>query len=257
MMDAEILRAMFFRSFLLQSCWSFAGRQNLGFLFALEPLLRRLYPERDEFSRAAMRHLACFNTQPYMSGFALGVVGRMERERAALKPGEREAQDKKIDRMKASLSAALAAMGDSFFWGTLRPACAAATLLVWLVLWTARAPHPIFWGLLFYLASYNAVALWARRTGLARGFAAGAEVVEELERMNWRAKTRAVRRGGLAALAFVIAAAWLVAPWGGAAGWRSAAVFSAAFFLRGRGWTAAKTYAWALALGTAGALAAA
>src|ERR687886_2714555 len=38
--------------------------QALGFAYAMEPVLRRLYPEKDEYAAALQRHLVFFNTSP-------------------------------------------------------------------------------------------------------------------------------------------------------------------------------------------------
>ena len=255
-METAVFRSVFWRSFFIQSCWSFEGRQNLGFLMALDPVLKKIYPDKKEYRAAAIRHLSCFNTQPYVSGCVLGVTAGMEVQRAQLPEGERKEFENKIVSMKTSLSTALAAVGDVFFWGSLRPAAAACTVLLWLVLWTLRAPHPIFLGALFYVAVFNAPALWVRWKGLLGGFRRRETLVEDLAALCWTKRARMIRRIGLAAAIIVLAASILVPPWGGSFGAEPAALFATAFALRRFGGvTPTRTYAGAVVLGALGAAA--
>ena len=59
-----------FRSFFLQCSWNLERMQNLGFLYSLMPVLKKLYPREQDLREAQARHLELFNSQPYMvSGF--------------------------------------------------------------------------------------------------------------------------------------------------------------------------------------------
>jgi mannose/fructose/N-acetylgalactosamine-specific phosphotransferase system component IID len=253
--DLSIQKSIFWRSLLLQACWSFEGRQNLGFLMALEPMLKHIYPDQEEYRAAAIRHMGCFNTQPYAAGCVLGVTAGMESQRAQMPEAERKAYEKKIQSMKTSLSTAVAAVGDTFFWGSLKPACAAWTILIWLVLWLANAPHPIFLGALFYFSAYNAPALWARWKGIEAGYRRRADLVADLGALNWQKRARWIRRAGWAAAVIILISSILVPPWGGVFGVEPVAVFVAAFVMRRFGITPAKAYACAVMAGAVGAMA--
>jgi mannose/fructose/N-acetylgalactosamine-specific phosphotransferase system component IID len=50
----------FFTSF--EVSWNYERMQALGYAYAMEPVLRRLYPEKAAYSAALQRHLAFFNT---------------------------------------------------------------------------------------------------------------------------------------------------------------------------------------------------
>ncbi|MBK8575838.1 MAG: PTS system mannose/fructose/sorbose family transporter subunit IID [Elusimicrobia bacterium] len=39
---------IFFRSFLIQGLWTVQRAQNLGYLYSLWPVFRRLYPKRED-----------------------------------------------------------------------------------------------------------------------------------------------------------------------------------------------------------------
>jgi len=119
---------------LVQAWWNFEGMQNLGFLFGIAPTLRRIYPDRDDFRAAAYRHLGYFNTNPYLSGYVMGIIAGLEEERSELPESGCAAAEKKIATVKKMLGSSVAAMGDIFFWGSLRPTCAATGLFLWITL---------------------------------------------------------------------------------------------------------------------------
>lgn len=52
----------FFFSF--EISWNYERMQALGYAYAMEPILRRLYPAKDEYAVALQRHLVFFNTSP-------------------------------------------------------------------------------------------------------------------------------------------------------------------------------------------------
>ena len=114
-----MLVSMFLRSFFIQAGWNYERFQNLGFAFCLEPALRRIYPDPARFKAALLRHLAIFNTQPYMASFVLGNIARMEQE-ASASPSP-EAALKNMPGVKQALASSFASIGDRIFWGRLKP----------------------------------------------------------------------------------------------------------------------------------------
>jgi hypothetical protein len=44
---------IFFRSFMIQGLWTVQRAQNLGYIYSLWPVFRRLHPRREERARAA------------------------------------------------------------------------------------------------------------------------------------------------------------------------------------------------------------
>lgn len=248
--------ALFWRSMLIQAGWNFEGMQNLGFLYAMEPGLARVHRDPESLKRAQMRHLGFFNTQPYMAGFALGACLGLEEDVARATADADEASAvQRVERMKRALGSALAALGDPFYWGTLRPATAAWTLVAWAGLWTLGAPAPVAFGTALGLAAFNAPALWTRWVGPRLGYERGEALPAELKRLGWPEKAALVRRLGLLGAAVVAAAALTVPPFGGTPSWWNAAAVAAAFGLRVRGYASLGVYS-ALALAS-GVLAAA
>lgn len=142
--------------------------QGTGFAFALLPVLERLYPERGELGRAIRRHLAYFATHPLLAGYVLGATARWEERRAAGDP----VSDEAIDTWKRALASPLAAMGDPFFWVTLRPLAGLVGVLA-----IALIPAPVLgpdWRVLLCplltLLTYNAFALPFRVVGTHVGY---------------------------------------------------------------------------------------
>jgi len=71
----------FFWSF--QISWNYERMQALGFAYAMEPVLRRLYPDKKEYGEGLRRHLTFFNTSPIIGGpLILGSAVAMEEARA-------------------------------------------------------------------------------------------------------------------------------------------------------------------------------
>ncbi|HET7319155.1 MAG TPA: PTS system mannose/fructose/sorbose family transporter subunit IID [Nitrospirota bacterium] len=158
------LFAVFRRALLIQAAWSFDRMQTLGFAYAIEPALRKVYPDRAEYAERLKVHLEYFNTQPYLASFIMGAAVRLEEERAT---GRTEAPD--VSRLKAALMAPLGALGDSLFWGALKPLAAAAAAAV---LMTGS-----WWAPFLFLAIFNLWHLGLRMGMLFWGYASGGDAV--------------------------------------------------------------------------------
>jgi len=175
----DLVRVML-RSFLLQAVWNPERQQGAGFAFALRPILRRLVGREGE-AAALARHVGYFNTHPAFASYALGAVGRMEADRAHGAEIPAEA----VDRAKATLGPALAALGDSLMWSTLRPVSAALGV-TWVL---AGSPY----GPLLFLLLYNAIHLYVRARGVVVGWQRGLGFWEESMRRRLRRLSIALR----------------------------------------------------------------
>lgn len=163
---SRVLRKVWLRQFLLQGCWNYEGMQNVGFAYCMLPALRERYGESPEdLLRALKRHLEFFNTHPAMAGVILGASVRLE-ERVA----SGEIDPRTVGTFKVGLMGSLGAIGDSFFWGALKPMASVAGVILSLV-------HPLL-GIGALLLLYNLSHLAVRY----RGFAAGARGEESAVR---------------------------------------------------------------------------
>ena len=163
---------VFWRSLFLQAAWNPKGMQNLGFAYALYPALEKLYPDPHALARATERHLSCFNCHPY---FAATIVGGALHHEEKIARGEEPAEA--VNAFKRSLMGPLAALGDGFFWLSLRPACGALSALLALTLLTLGHLGLAMASVLVYLVTYNAVHGVMRARFFLAGYRLGDAVV--------------------------------------------------------------------------------
>jgi PTS system mannose-specific IID component len=173
----RVRRRVWLRQFLIQGCWNFEGMQNLGFAYSILPALRDRYGGRpEEFSRALKRHLEFFNTHPAMAAVILGATIRLE-ERVA----GGEADPRAIGTFKVGLMGSLGAIGDSYFWGALKPMASVAGAILAFV-------HPLL-GIATLLFLYNAAHLALRYRGFAAGLGGEESAVRFLKGAGFAGKT--------------------------------------------------------------------
>jgi len=187
------LFGVFMRSLLIQASWSFERMQSLGFAYAVEPVLKKLYPDRAEYESRLKLHLDYFNTQPYLASFILGAVVRMEQDRAAGEKLESDAHG-----LKASLMAPLGALGDSFFWGSLKPfAVVIAAGLVIAGSW---------WAPILFLAIYNIWHIALRAGSLMRGFKSGGDIIDLMASYRFTSRARQLKMISLSVVGGILGA---------------------------------------------------
>lgn len=185
------LVSVFLRSFFLQASWNRRGMQNLGFAYAIEPALRKLYPDKGSREEALRRHLGFFNCHPYMAAAILGgAIHHEERVAAGLEPPDGPL------RYKQTLQGPLAAIGDGFFWTALRPFFGALGVVGVLCLGL-----PAVWVIALL---YNTVHLTLRISLFRAGYRRGDALVPLIARLALpvaadRLRTAAAALAGVAA----------------------------------------------------------
>lgn len=110
------LNRIFLRSFQMEFSWNYERQMNLAYVYALIPLLKKLYTKKEDLAAALKRHLVFFNTTPHIVTLLLSISAAMEEKNA----NEKDFDASSIDNIKTSLMGPIAGIGDSFFWGTLR-----------------------------------------------------------------------------------------------------------------------------------------
>lgn len=160
------------RGLLIQASWSFEWMQSLGFAYAIEPVLRKLYPEQAEYASRLRLHTDYFNTQPYLASFILGAAVKIEQDRAT---GRNRTVD--VQALKASLMAPLGALGDSFFWGSLKPFAAVVS--------AALLMTGSWWASFLFLALYNIWHIGLRAGVLFLGYRTGGDAVGLMARYRF------------------------------------------------------------------------
>lgn len=191
----SVLRKMFLRSFLLQGSWNFERMQSLGFAYAMLPFLRSVCKDEGRRRELLARHVGYFNTQPYLASFALGATARLEEE---VEAGRARPED--VERLKAALMGPLGAIGDSLFWGGVKPAAAVIAVVLFLsgILWAPAA----------FLVLYNIPHLFARWAALRDGYEHGVKVVQVMAQYQLQRKVYHLKAISLATAGMVPVMAW-------------------------------------------------
>ncbi len=171
---------VFFSSFFIQASWSFEKMQGLGFAAAISPAMKDVFNGGRSSIPAIRRHLAYYNAHPSMASPILGAAIRLEEKgRDAECPVDAGA------RLKGMLMGPYGAIGDSFFWGSVRPLASCLGVLC-AMLWG-------LWCIPVFLVFYNAFHLWMRWDGLMKGYMLGEGVVGyviSLELPKWSIRLR-------------------------------------------------------------------
>ncbi|MEK7689377.1 MAG: PTS system mannose/fructose/sorbose family transporter subunit IID [Deltaproteobacteria bacterium] len=184
---------VFLNSFLIQSAWSFEKMQGLGFASAIAPAIKDIYKDRDQASAALKRHMVFYNAHPYMASPILGAVIGMEED---VKDGKLDAGN--ITSFKESLIGPYGAIGDTFFWGSVRPMASVLGVLSALI-WG-------LWGPLVFLVVYNLFHIWMRWFGLHKGYKLGEDVVEYIKTLGLPEQALRIRIIATGLLGIMVAA---------------------------------------------------
>ena len=171
-MTKEVFKKTFWRTFPLQACFCYERMQNVGFAYQMVPALKKLYPDKEEASKALKRHLAIFNTTPCVVPFITGASIAMEEKFKKARENGEEGDEESINAVKTALMGPLAGIGDSFFWGTLRIIAAGIGA-------SLAAQGSILGAVLFFLM-YNIPQLFVRYQGLKLGYKSGVSFLENM-----------------------------------------------------------------------------
>jgi mannose/fructose/N-acetylgalactosamine-specific phosphotransferase system component IID len=181
----DLLR-LYVRSFFAQTGWTYDRMLAFGFAWILSPLAKKLCPSTEEQREFMKRHLVSFNANPYLVGYAVGAVIKLEEEKT---PPEQ------IKRFKMALRGPLGALGDNLIWQNFRP----ALLILGLIL----AERFGIYGALTIFLIFNLFQMYVRARGIMKGYALGGEVSSDLTGGHLQSMTQWSGRVGAACLGFV------------------------------------------------------
>ena len=184
---------VFLRSLLIHSSFNFWRMQNLGFAYAMLPLIRRKGLNRKDVSGFLVRHLEGFNTHPYLSGPVIGSIARLEETTEGGQAGPI------CSEVKNTLMGPYAAIGDTFFWGAWRPFSAILAVLL--------AREGFILAPVFFLIVYNPPHFWVRCRGFLEGYRRGRDGIGFISAMNLPAAAGKIRWLSLAMLGVLAALA--------------------------------------------------
>ena len=169
---------MFLRSLFVQSSWNFRRMQNVGFAYSMIPLARKFGENKERISGILTRHVQSFSSHPYLTGAIIGSAAKLEESSESDNCPE-------ALRLKETLMAPYAAMGDPFFWGGLKPLSSVAGVIL--------ALEGLLVAPLFFLLVYNSIHLWVRVRGFTEGYLDGKGGISFLSAIDLPGKTRMLK----------------------------------------------------------------
>lgn len=163
----------------LRACWrswmmynlssmSFERLESFGFCLSMMPALRKLYPGKAERMEAMKRHASFYNTEPQIGAIINGLAVGLEEKKAN---GEK-IDGETINTLKVGLMGPIAGIGDSMIPGMLVP--------ILLSIGMALAAGGSVLGPLFYIISFNAIAITGSYMLFMKGYKLGTGSVESL-----------------------------------------------------------------------------
>ena len=100
----DLVNAMWRHNLTLQLSWNYERMQALGFCWSIMPILRKVYPNKDDYFVAIKRHLNFYNTTPMIgSPTIFGAACALEEQK----------QPQAVDDIKVALMGPFAAIGDT------------------------------------------------------------------------------------------------------------------------------------------------
>lgn len=196
----KIFLHTFVRSFFLQALWNFERLQNVGFAFVIMPLLKKMYPEKNNRKKHVLRHLEFFNTNPYVSSVVFGFVAAMEESFHE----QNGVDEKKITAMKTNIAGPLAAIGDMFFWSTWRPLAVLFAVPFIVVFRDSLSFYGTWFPPILFLLLYNSFILPFRLWSLEVSYTYQKKIIKLLAGMRLKSINDVVRYFGLFCLILLI-----------------------------------------------------
>lgn len=164
------LMSVFWRSFTINASFNYERQMSQGFVYSMSPVLQKLYPNKDELSEALVRHSEFFNVTPMVAPLTMGIAAAMEEENTKVDDFDVNS----VNAVKASLMGPLSGIGDSIFWGTLRPLAAGIACSLALA---GNAVAPIL-----FLVLFNVFNVACRYFGLFKGYEMGTTLLTKLQK---------------------------------------------------------------------------
>ncbi len=159
----------------------------LGFAWILTPLAKKICSSVSEKGEFLKRHLISFNANPYLAGYALGAVAKLEENKTPVE---------QISRFKDLLRGPLGALGDNLIWQNFRPAL--------LILGMILSHRFGALGALCVWMVFNLYQIYLRARGIAKGYELGLGISSELNQGHLQNMTKWSGRMGTCFLGILL-----------------------------------------------------
>ena len=169
MTKATVIK-IFLRSLFIHTTLNFRRMQNIGFALSIIPLIRHWQKQHKDVKKILLRHLQMFNTHPYFSASIIGSIVRLELDCA----DTNSIPDAMA--VKQSLMGPYAAIGDIYFWGSLRPFSAVFAVVL--------AYGGLIIAPMAFLLIYTPSHIWVRCRGFIESYRRGKQGIEFIRIMD-------------------------------------------------------------------------
>ncbi|MEG1526690.1 MAG: PTS system mannose/fructose/sorbose family transporter subunit IID [Erysipelotrichaceae bacterium] len=158
---SDLLKSFAIWELTSEMCLSYERLMSLGFCHAMVPILKRLYPDKDDLADALTRHMAFFNTENQFGALIPGMVASIEEERA----NGSDYSDEVINGLKIGLMGPLAGVGDTITQGLVK------TIL--LAICVEMGIRGNIWGPILFFVLYTTYILGVGYTMFFSGYRLG------------------------------------------------------------------------------------
>ncbi|GAB4298342.1 MAG: hypothetical protein Kow0090_13760 [Myxococcota bacterium] len=190
--DIQTLALVFAKSLFIGARLNPISMQSLGLAASIQPALKKLVPDAQKRCDILYEHLDNFNCHPYFSTALAGVICNWEQRKLAGEMGS-----ERIKRLKKGFASSLAAIGDMFFWGALKP----FSVLIAVAFLFSPYPHiaPIA-----LLLVYNIPHLYLRIRAFSEGAREDERLLKFISRFKLPAMSIHLKRVSLFILGFIL-----------------------------------------------------
>lgn len=171
------LLSVFWRSISYNASFDYERQLHVGWCYSLIPVLKKLYGDKpEEMKKALKRHLEFNNITPYICTFLFGITTAMEEQNANTENFDTDS----INAVKVGLMGPLSGVGDSIFWGTLRVIAAGVGC--------SLAAKGNVLGPIIYLLMFNIPNFLSRYYLMFSGYKLGTSFLDKIEKSGFLSK---------------------------------------------------------------------
>ena len=160
---------VYWRSFFNMSSINYERYISLGFDFAMIPVLKKLYLNKEEYIEALRRHNEFFNCHPYTTDIILGVSVALEEQKAMGKP----ITETTIAATKTALMGPLSGIGDSVFKATF--------MTIFAAIGAGLALNGNILGPIIFIIPNVLLNLGSRYLGIFWGYKFGVQLIKKMK----------------------------------------------------------------------------
>ncbi|MDA3837936.1 MAG: PTS system mannose/fructose/sorbose family transporter subunit IID [Candidatus Delongbacteria bacterium] len=163
------------RTFLIRTLYNYKNLFGIGLCYCLLPVGKKSFNPDLKTEEFLKRHISFFNTNVYLSGFAVGITIHMESS----------GKSEKLVQVKNTLSGTLGALGDNLINKTILPLMIFSSLNFFVIHKFELNLFTIFFNL-FLLTIFNIFNFSIRYYGISRGHKVGSKSLDLFKSKSYK-----------------------------------------------------------------------